>query len=185
MKLIRLIFGILLISIINTSCQDDNEVTPDYAGKWLTEKTIAVSAGFTKINYTLEIKDNHFVETFFEDVYQYKYPNPVKFVSIEGSVSVSGNLMKFTPSKFSFANFEVRTSVLSEPYETHLKGEQNFETIFNSLDLPSCKYEVEFSVNADVLSLKADKNGDGSYTGFDETISYAKQSILEVKMPPL
>ena len=72
--------------MISSSCVDDNEPIPDYEGKWVTEKPIAVYSGYTKVYYSLEITDNHFVETFFEDVYRYQYPNPGTFVTDRKSV---------------------------------------------------------------------------------------------------
>lgn len=185
LKFIRLLPSVLVIILITmiSSCVDDNEPIPDYAGKWVTEKTVAVSSGYTKVNYSLEITDNHFVETFFEDVYRYQYPNPGKFVTIEGSISVSGNVIEFTASKISFSNYDIRTSVLSDPYETHLKEDQNFQTIFDSLDFPTSEYQVEFSIDNDMLILQADKDNDGAYSGFDELITYTKKSILEVSAP--
>lgn len=172
-----------LVTTITSSCEYD-QPTPEYDGKWLTQKTVAVSAGFTKSNYTLEITDNRFTETFFEGVYQYKYPEPGTFVSIEGSISVSDSSMKFTPAKISFSSFYFKTSVLSAPYKVYSGGDPDFQTIFNSLDWPTCKYQVAFSVENDKLILKADKDSDGLFTGFDETTTYTKQAVLEVKAPP-
>lgn len=183
-RIIRLFFALSVVLFFGSTCSDDEEPTPEYEGKWLTEKPIAVSTGFTKSNYTLEIADNHFTETFFEGVYQYKFPGSGTFVSIEGAISASENTMKFTPSKISISSFDLRTSVLSSPYKVYLSGDSDFQTIFNSLDLPTCKYQVEFSVSKNILTLKADKDNDGLFTGFDETTTYSRQSVLEVKAPP-
>lgn len=184
-EIIRLIFSLSVVLFFGSTCtHDDDEPIPDYEGKWLTEKTIAVSSGFTKSNYTLEITDNQFSETFFEGVYQYKYPGSGTFVSIEGSISVSDSSMKFTTSKISFSSFDLRTSVLSAPYKVYSSGDPDFQTIFNSLDWPTCKYQVAFSVENEKLTLKADKNNDGLFTGFDETTTYTRQAVLEVKAPP-
>lgn len=182
-EIIRLIFSFSVVLFFCSTCTHDDEPIPDYEGKWLTEKTIAVSSGFTKSNYTLEITNNQFIETFFEDVYQYRRPGSGTFVSIEGFISVSGNTMKFTPSKISLSSFDLGTSVLSAPYKVYSKGDQDFQTIFNSLDWPTCKYQAELSISNDILTLKADKDKDGLFTGFDETTTYTKQAVLEVKVP--
>lgn len=181
-KVVQLIFALSLI-LFFTACKDKDEPTPEYVGKWLTEKTIAVSSGFTNVNYTLEITANHFIETFFQDVYQYKNPGSGTFVSIEGSISVSGNSIKFTPSKISLSIVDLRTSILSKPHKVYLIGDSDFQSFFNSLDFPSSRYPAEFSINNDTLILKADKNSDGAYTGFDEVNTYIKKSILEVIVP--
>ena len=183
-RIIRLILALSVVLFFGSTCTDDDEPTPDYAGKWLTEKTIAVSSGFTKSTYTLDIIGHQFTETFFEDVYLYKYPDPGTFVSIEGSISTSGSSMKFTPYKISLSSFDLRTSVLSAPYKVYSNGDQDFQNIFNSLDLPTCKYQAEFSISNDILTLKADKDKDGLFTGFDETTAYTRQSVLEIKVPP-
>lgn len=172
-ELLKLVLVLVMLVQISSSCKPD-EIVPDYAGKWMTVKPVAGSSGFVSVNYSLTLTDHTFIETFLTDIYRYTYPDPCKFVTIEGSISNSVNIMNFTPHKISYSNYNLATSTVSEPYETLTDKDQNFDVIFNNLAFPTSKYQVEYSIVDSQLILKVDYNEDGKYSE-NEKIVYTKQ----------
>ncbi|HRX12330.1 MAG TPA: hypothetical protein P5210_11805, partial [Draconibacterium sp.] len=54
----------ILTIVIIISCGNDDEVPPEYVGKWVTEKPIPGTHGFFSVKYYLELTQNDFKETF-------------------------------------------------------------------------------------------------------------------------
>ncbi len=173
-RTIRSVFGLIFIVIICSSCKNNDEVTPEYEGKWMTVKPIAGSSGFVSVNYSMTITDHTFIETYLGDIYRYTYPDPGKFVTIEGTISTSGNIMNFTPHKISYSNYNVDTSIVSEPYETITDKDPYFEVIFKNLVMPTSNNHVEYLIVDNQLILNADYNKDGIYTD-NEKLVYTRQ----------
>ena len=92
---------------------------PDYVGKWMTAKTIAASTGFTLIDYSLTLTNHTFIETFLTNIHQSTPTYPGTFVTMEGTVSVSGKTMKLIVHQVSYSTYNASTKTASEPHETY------------------------------------------------------------------
>jgi hypothetical protein len=166
------ILGVILTTIIISSCDDDNKVPPEYVGKWVTEKPIAVATGFLSIKYYLELTQNEFKETFIQPP-QTAYSKGNQ-ISLEGTVSVSGNILKLIIHKLSVSHYDSTTGTFSEPYETHIYKDQDFGFESGSLGMPTSNHQVEFSLIDGKLICKVDYNRDGIYSENEKTI-YSRQ----------
>jgi len=173
-EIFRFAIVLMALFIFSSTCKNDDEVSPDYVGKWITAKTVPVSTGFTKVNYTLTLTDNSFTETFLEDVRSSTFPNTPPFVTIEGFITISGNNMNFLPKKISFSNYNSATATVPEPYLSYTDKDQDFNAIFEGLDFTTCSHQVEFGLVDNQLIQKMDINEDGSFAE-NEKFVYTKQ----------
>jgi hypothetical protein len=170
-RLLPLVLGIILITMISSSCVDNNEPTPDYAGKWKTEKPYPSTNGYVKVFYYLELSNSEFTEIFVKPTLNAtSTPTQVK---IEGSVSATGNILILTPNKLSYSYYNSSTSTAAEPYENYSNKDQDFDLRLDGLILPSSNHKMEYSLTDGKLILKIDYNKDGVYSE-SETV-YTKQ----------
>jgi hypothetical protein len=168
MRLAPFILGVILTTLIISSCGNENEVLPEYAGKWVTEKPIAVATGYTSVKYYLELTQNEFKETFIIP------PQTNKQTNLEGKVSVSGNIMKLTIHKLSISNYNPTTGAFSDPYETYYYKDEDFGFISPYLGLSTSNHQFEFSLIDGKLICKFDYDWDGIYSETEKTI-YSRQ----------
>ncbi|HPE76181.1 MAG TPA: hypothetical protein PLC80_08830 [Draconibacterium sp.] len=157
----------ILTIVIIISCGNDDEVPPEYVGKWVTEKPIPGTHGFFSVKYYLELTQNDFKETFGTP-----YSSDTQ-ISLEGTVSVSGNILKLIIHKLSISNYDSTSGAVSEPYETRTYKDEDFGSEFNYVRITS-NHEVEYSFVDGKLILKVDENLDGIYSESEEYI-YSKQ----------
>lgn len=169
MRLIRLMLGVILIAIITLSCKDDNEPTQDYAGKWITEKPVAVTTGYISIKYYLELTNYKFRETFIRPA-RTSYTTGDQ-LSMEGTVLASGNILKLVVHKLSVSKYD---PVASEPYETFTFEDQNFGFEFEGIGMSTSNHQVEYEIVDNQLILKVDYNRDDIYSE-NEKSAYTKQ----------
>jgi hypothetical protein len=162
MRLIPLILVISLISVVNSSCKDDHEPTPDYAGKWITEKPVAVATGYTSIKYYIELKNNEFTETFIRPS-RTPYENSTQ-LTLEGTISASGKTLKLVIHKLSVLNYNSATCTVSAPYETHTYNDDDFGFEFEGSGLSTSNHQVEYNLIDGKLILKVDYNRNGIYS---------------------
>ena len=160
----KLAIVLTVLVIFSSSCKKNDEITADYVGKWMTAKTVPGSTGFTKVNYTLTLTDNSFTETFLENVRSSTFPNTPPFVSIVGSIVISGNNINFLPHKISFSKYNSATKTASEPYISYTDKDQYFIAIFKGLDFTTSSQQVEYGLVDNQLILKMDENVDGLYS---------------------
>lgn len=171
MRLIRLILGVILITMIISSCEESNEVTSDYAGKWITEKPIAVATGYVSIKYYLELTNDEFKETFIR-------PSRTSYsdgdqLTLEGTVSASGKTLKLVIHKLSVSNYNTATGTVSAPNETYTYKDQDFGFEFEGAGMSTSNHQVEFSLIDGKLIFKVDYNRDGIYSENEKSI-YSK-----------
>lgn len=174
LKLMRsapFIVGVILTTIIISSCGDDNEVPPEYVGKWLTEKPIALATGYTSVKYYLELTQNEFKETFIQPS-QTAYSKGNQ-IHLEGTVSVSGNVLKLIIHKLSVSYYDSTTGTFSEPFEENTYKDQDYGFESERLGMSTSNHQVEFSIIDGKLICKVDYNRDGIYSE-NETI-YSRQ----------
>ncbi len=171
-RLIYLIFGVILIAINTSSCKDNDEPTPDYVGKWMTTKPYPGSSGYVSVNYSLTLTDHTFIETFLvPDRSSY---NPGRFVTIEGSISISGNIMKLVVHKVSHSTYNSATSTASEPYETFTFEDKDFGFTFEGIGMSTSNHQVEYGMVDNQLIIKVDYNMDGIYSENEKSV-YTRQ----------
>jgi hypothetical protein len=171
-RLICLTFGVILISMIISSCGDDNEIPTDYAGKWVTEKPIPVATGYTSVKYYLELTQSDFKETFVRPA-RTSYTTSDQ-LSIEGSVSVTGKIMKLVIHKISISIYNSSTSTASEPHETYTFKDQDFGLEFEGIGSSTSNHQVEYNLVDGQLILKIDYDMDGIYSENQKSV-YTKQ----------
>lgn len=167
-------FAIILtvLVVFCSSCKRDDEITTDYVGKWMTAKPIAGTSGFVSVNYSLTLTGHTFTETFLTGVGQ--YPSPGKFVTIEGSVTISGEIMKLVIHKISFSTYNSSTATASEPYETHTFEDDDFGFVFEGIGMSTSNHQVEYEIVDDKLILKVDYNMDRVFSDNEKSV-YFKQ----------
>lgn len=171
-RLLPLILGIVLITIITSSCEEDKEIIPEYMGKWMTLKPVSGTSGFVSVQYSLELAGNTFIETFLTGVGQ--YPREAKFVTMEGSISISGKIIKLIVHQVSYSNYNTTTATASEPYETHEFEFEDFGFEFEGTGMSTSNHYVEYEIVDNQLILKVDYNRDSIYSE-NEKSAYTKQ----------
>lgn len=171
-RIIRLIFALSVVLFFGSTCTDDDEPTPDYTGKWVTEKPIAVTSGYVSIKYYLELTNNEFKETFIRPS-RSSYSNGDQ-LSLEGSVSSSAKILKLTIHKLSVSNYDPVTGIVSNPHETLAYKDQDFGFEFEGAGMSTSNHEIEFSIIDGKLICKVDYNRDGIYSENEKSI-YFKQ----------
>ena len=167
------IFALLLTVVICSSCKHDEEIVPDYVGKWITAKTIPGASGYVLVNYTLTLTNKTFTETFLNGVGQ--YPKEANFVALEGSVSVAGNMMKLIVHKLSYSSYNSSTSTASDPYKTHTFTDDDFGFISEGIGTSTSNHQSEYMILDNQLTLKIDYDIDGDYSEWYENLVYTRQ----------
>lgn len=171
MRLAPFILGVILTTMIISSCGDDDEVPPEYVGKWVSEKPIPVATGYASVKYYLDLTQNEFKETFIQPS-QTTYSKGNQ-IDLYGTVSVSGNILKLTVHKFSVSYYDSTKGAYSEPYEMYTYKDQDFGFEF-SVGQPTSNHQIEFSLIDGKLILKVDSDRDGIYSEKEKLI-YSKQ----------
>lgn len=169
-ELYRLTAFLIILVILSSSCKKDDEETPDYLGKWMTAKPIAGSTGFVLVNYSLTLIDHTFTETFLTGIYRATPTYPGTFVTMEGSVSVSGKTMKLIVHKLSYSNYNSSTATASEPYETNTFEDKDFGFVFEGIGMSTSNHHVEYGIVDNQLILKVDYNMDGIYSENEKSV---------------
>jgi hypothetical protein len=167
-KIIRLIFTLLVVLFFCSACNDNDEPKPDYVGKWLTEKPVAVATGFISVKYYIELTENSFTETFIRPS-RSSYSNSDQF-TLKGSVSASGNTLKLIIHNLSLSNYNFATGTLSAPHETHTYKDQDFGFEFEGMINTISNYQVEYSIVDGKIIFKVDYNRDGIYSESEKSI---------------
>jgi len=171
-KIAAIILSAIITTLIIISCDNDDEILPEYVGKWVTEKPIPGAHGFLSVKYYLELTQNEFKEIFIQPTQTPPYSISTQ-ISLEGTVTVSENILKLTIHKLSISNYDSATGAVSEPYETRTYKDEDFGSEFNYIRITS-NHEVEYSFVDGKLILKVDENLDGIYSESEEYI-YSKQ----------
>jgi len=166
-KIFLCIKVIAVLIVFSSSCINDDEVYLEYAGKWFTEKSIAVSSGYVKVKYTLELTSNGFKEIFVRPS-RTSYSDASQ-LTIEGAVFSSGKILKLVVHKLSVSNIN-SAGVVSEPYETHIYGDDDFGFEFVGMGSTISNNNVEYSIEDGKLIFKVDYNRDGIYAENEKSI---------------
>lgn len=169
-RLIALLLGILTFIL---SCKKNNDDISGYNGKWVTERAIPSTYGYAKVNYYLTISEDKYNESFF--ILPWSMYDNWRFVSIEGSLSVSGNQMQFKPEKLSYYNCNSKNEKIDPPYNIVPYNYQDDGIHLSGLFYPISSYKAEFSFDGKTLNLQIDYDDDGDYSEYTESISYKRQ----------
>lgn len=173
-KIAAIILTAILTTLIIISCGNDDEIPPEYVGKWVTEKPIPGATGFISVKYYLELTQNEFKETFIQPL-QTQNPN-VKGsqIILEGTVSVSGNILKLIILKLGVSYYDSAIEAYSEPIETYIYKDEDFGFASERFILTTSDHQVEFSIFDGKLICKVDYNMDGIYSENEKSI-YSRQ----------
>jgi len=166
------ITGLVFLTVICSSCKNKDEVVPDYAGKWMTDKPVAVATGYVSIKYYIELTSDEFKETFIRPA-RNSYSNGDQ-LSLEGSVSASGKILKLVVHKLSISIYNPATGTASAPHETHTYKDQDFGFLFEGMINSIGNYQSEYSLIDGKLTVKVDYNRDGIYAENEKSV-YTRQ----------
>ncbi len=161
-----------ILAIFCSSCSKDND-SPAYVGSWMALKPIPRTTGYTQIEYSLKLSDSTYTESFGN--YKSRSSYSIEYVFIEGSLSVSGNIMTFTAKKISLSNYDSTTSTASEPYVVYTKDDHDIEGMLPSFILINSGHNVEYTLLEDGLNLKVDYNKNGDFSDDHEAFLYQRQ----------
>ena len=165
----RIVILLFVTLIIISSCKKEDEDNTGYYGKWMAGKAVPSTGGFAKVNYYLTLSNpNRFNESFFI------YTQGIKYVSIDGSISVLENNMEFNAEKISFSNYDVQKEKLDPPYYV-ITNDQEIETALHSLVKVTSGHNAEFSLNGNKLTLIVDYDENGNSLDYDEILIYTRQ----------
>lgn len=168
----KYVIFLLLFALFCSSCKKDEEDRP-YFGGWITKKSIPALNGYAEVNYYLELSDNAFTESFLK--YNGTSWRNWIFVSIEGSLSVSGNIMIFSAEKISFSTYNADTSTHAEPYAVYTKNDQDLNGMSSGFVLATAGNKAEYAVTRDGLSLKVDYNENDDFSDDHTAFLYKRQ----------
>ena len=162
-----------MVVLFSSSCKDkdDDPLLPDYVGTWVAIESLPTEAG------TVQIKDiMTFTEKSFTDVGKLQVSTNywIDLVSMKGTLSVNGNIMKFTVTEVGMSEFSEVTGFPTGVMETHSKGSAEFDSLLEEVGQPAI-FESEYIVAGNKLTLKTDNNEDGDFEDEMEITVYTKQ----------
>jgi len=156
-----LFFSVLVL--LFSSCSKDDAVGPDYVGSWSSTST---QSG-------MSIKDNiTFTKDGVTQLSQMSIPTTniwIDFLKTTATISVNGSTM--TTTFTGIGMIPDSNGSITILYPVGSSDFQNYLTV-NGFTL---SYISKYSVSGNKLTIMTDNNGDGLYTGTDETIVYTKQ----------
>jgi len=157
-----LLFSILVLLFSSCSKEDAVVNGPDYVGTW--------SATITQDG--IQVKDNM---TFTKDgctdiiqIYNSATNKWIDFMKTIGTISVTGSTMTTTYTGIGVATDLTGTITISAA------GSSNFQSLLTENGIP-LTFNSQYSVTGNKMTIMTDANGDGLYTGTNETTIYTKQ----------
>lgn len=171
--LCRIVLMLFILLLAISSCKNDTDESSGYQGKWKTERAIPSTYGYTKADYFLTISENKYNESFFI-LSSTMYGN-LRFVSIDGSISISGTQIQFRPAKLSYYNCNNEKEKIEPPYNIVPYNFQDDGSHLTGLFYPISSYKAEFTFDGKTLNLQIDYDSDGDYSEYVETIVYTRQ----------
>lgn len=172
-KQYRLVASLFVVLIVISSCKKNDDDNFGYNGKWMTERAIPYIWSYARVNYYLTISGNKYTESFF--ILPYQIYGTYRFVSIEGSLSVSGNQMHFKPERLSYYNCNSKNEKIDPPYDIVSFNNPDDGGHLSWLFYPISSYKAEFTLDRKALNLQIDYDNDGDYSEYTETIIYTRQ----------
>ena len=173
-SLTHLVFALTIVVIISSSCKKDGEINPDYVGTW----AVIMPSIPTDTGYTSGFKDNMtFTKSGFTDLIQMPGESADKWIdylSMKGSITVSGNMINVTITEFGISSFDVITGKPTGTIISYKEGSSTFNDILNNSGQAKT-FNSEYSVSGNKMTLKTDNNEDGDYLDSDETTVYTRQ----------
>jgi hypothetical protein len=139
----------------------------------VTERAIPYTYGYARVNYYLTISENKYNESFF--ILPWSMYDNWRFVSIDGSLSVIDNRIKFKPEKINYYNCNSKLEKIDPPYNTLPYFEDANGNSLSGLFYPVSSYNAEFKLDGKALTLQIDYDKDGDYSEYIETIAYTRQ----------
>ena len=156
-----LFFSVLVL--LFSSCSKDDAVGPDYVGSWSytstqSGMTVRENMTFTKDGVTL--------------LSQMSIPTTnlwMDFLKTTATISVNGSTMTIT-----YTGIGMTPDINGSITVLYPVGSSDFQT-YLTVNGFTPSYVSKYSVSGNKLTIMTDNNGDGLYTGTDETIVYTKQ----------
>ena len=157
-----LLFSILVLLFSSCSKEDAVVTSPDYVGTWsatMTQDGIQVKdkMTFTKDGCTDIIQ-----------IYNSATNTWIDFMKTIGTISVTGSTMTTTYTGIGVATDLTGTITISAV------GSSNFQSLITENGIP-LTFNSKYSVTGNKMTIMTDTNGDGLYTGTNETTIYTKQ----------
>ena len=156
-----LFFSVLVL--LFSSCSKDDAVGPDYVGSWSSTTT---QSG-------MSIKDNiTFTKDGVTQLSQMSIPTTniwIDFLKATATISVNGSTMTTTFTGIGMIPDSNGSITILYPV-----GSSDFQT-YLTVNGFTLSYNSKYSVSGNKLTIMNDNNGDGLYTGTDETKVYTKQ----------
>ena len=156
-----LLFSVLVL--LFSSCSKDDAVSPDYVGTW--------SATTTESG--MSIKENMtFTTDGVTQLSQMSIPTTnlwMDFLKTTATISVNGSTMTIT-----YTGIGMTPDINGSITVLYPVGSSDFQT-YLTVNGFTLSYNSKYSVAGNKLTLMTDNDGDGLYTGTDETKVYTKQ----------
>jgi len=156
-----LFFSVLVL--LFSSCSKDDAVSPDYVGTWSSTST---ESG-------MSIKENMtFTTDGVTQLSQMSIPTTniwIDFLKATATISVNGSTMTTTFTGIGMIPDSNGSITMLYPV-----GSSDFQT-YLTVNGFTLSYNSKYSVAGNKLTLMTDNDGDGLYTGTDETKVYTKQ----------
>lgn len=157
--------------IFNSSCKDDDPVLPDYAGTWITVKTVPSQSGYTQVKDLLTFTEKSFMDLKQEQTADNKWTD---LESVQGSMTVYGNVMNVTVTEIGISSYSMLTDLPTGVITSYKKGTTEFDALITKMDQPKT-FESKYSITDNKMTLQIDSNADGDYLDEFETSVYTKQ----------
>ena len=153
----------LLVLLFSACSKEDAVVTgPDYVGTWSATMTQAGIQVKDKMTFT---KDGC---TDIIQIYNSATNTWIDFMKTIGTISVTGSTMTTTYTGIGVATDLTGTITISAA------GSSNFQSLLTENGIP-LTFNSKYSVTGNKMTIMTDTNGDGLYTGTNETTIYTKQ----------
>jgi len=156
-----LFFSVLVLLL--SSCSKDDAVGPDYVGSWSSTTT---ESG-------LSIRENMtFTKDGVTQLSQMSIPTTnlwMDIIKATATLSVTGSTMTIT-----YTGIGMTSDINGSITVMYPVGSSDFQT-YLTVNGFTPSYISKYSVSGNKLTIMTDNNGDGLYTGTDETKVYTKQ----------
>ena len=165
------IIGLIFISNICSSCKNNDEVTPDYVGKWEVDYPYpSTSGGFGKITNTLTLT----IETYKSEKYErHPFQNSWVLATTLGSLRIANDSMKTTIGEILISPIDHSKDPIVQPATTYKVGDYQLDLWLLQTN-QNKNFSSVYRVFDNKLLMKSDFNLDGDYQDTCETIVYSR-----------
>ena len=176
--LCTLLVFLSVITLSFTSCSKDDSVTPNYYGSWNQSFTQTYNNPVNNQVISSQYKETlTFSKTGFIAFVQFYNPSSKVWIDESkesGTFTVTNNTMNFKVTAIGVSTSNVQTGYPTGTITMNQEGSAEFASYYAASGTPTT-FSYVYSVSDNKLSLMQDLNGDGVYTGTNETSVFTKQ----------